>query len=626
VRKTDTLPYVAVSMGLSISAAIVAIRLAWLHPLPAVRVGALDVIAAAFWLLTSALDLTSSSLPVKLFLFQMRFFGIVLIPPCWLTLAMMISGYERWTNRRNISALSVTPIITVVLVFTNGYHSLMFSKVELNPVNPTLPLSLTYSLAFEVMVVGYSYAVLSVGTIILVRRLFLSRRSFRVQAYPLLIASSIPWLADMLYLYDQNLFGYVEPTSLTLTLAGMIVLWRMVDWPGLYIAPVAHEVLIDSMSDLVIVLDYEGRVVDMNPMALGLIGRSYSDVVGQPIMSTWPEWPRIAKVLDNKTLGTKEVSSGTDDKMRYYEVESTRLPGFTSDEINLLIILRDVTKRKILEEKLRLYSEQLKQYSEHLEDLVEERTKALREAERMAAIGEAAAMVGHDLRNPLQAMTNTLYLVKRLAASEKVEDRKEAAGLLGKLNDSIQYMDKIVSDLQDYTRPVGADLVETSLADLVRTTVSNVKIPENVEVAMNVEDGLPNVKLDPALFRRVLTNLILNAIQAMPKGGKTTITSSRGDESFTVAVQDTGVGIAPENLEKVFKPFFTTKAQGQGLGLAVCKRLIEAQSGTITVTSQVQKGSTFTLTMPTKRTGGTMGAAGYMGATQLASEAHSSRR
>jgi signal transduction histidine kinase len=119
---------------------------------------------------------------------------------------------------------------------------------------------------------------------------------------------------------------------------------------------------------------------------------------------------------------------------------------------------------------------------------------------------------------------------------------------------------------------------------------------------VNVEDGLPNVKLDPLLFRRVLTNLVLNAAQAMPKGGRLTIAGQTGDGSLTVAVQDTGVGIAPASLEKIFNPFFTTKAQGQGLGLAVCKRLTEAQGGTIDVTSQLGKGSTFTLTMPTNRT------------------------
>ena len=216
----------------------------------------------------------------------------------------------------------------------------------------------------------------------------------------------------------------------------------------------------------------------------------------------------------------------------------------------------------------------------------------------LSTIAETAAMVGHDLRNPLQAMTGTLYAVRRLVASEKDEDRKQAAGLLCTLDDQVEYMDRIVSDLQDYARPVRVDRVETNLPDLVKATVSNVKIPENVEVAVNVEDGLSNVRLDPLLFRRVLTNLILNAVQAMPNGGKLTITGLKHQDSLTVRVQDTGVGIVQENLERVFNPFFTTKAQGLGLGLAVCKRLTEAQGGAITVTSQVGEGSTFNFKIP----------------------------
>jgi signal transduction histidine kinase len=220
------------------------------------------------------------------------------------------------------------------------------------------------------------------------------------------------------------------------------------------------------------------------------------------------------------------------------------------------------------------------------------------ESQRLAAIGETTTMVGHDLRNPLQAMTGTLYLVKKLAMSEEVEDRKEAVGLLGRLDDAIRYMDKIVSDLQDYARPVGADSVQANLPDLVKAIVSNVKIPRGVNVSVDIQDGSSNLRLDPVLFRRVLTNLILNAVQSMPNGGRLTIAGSTTDGSLTVAVQDTGIGIAPENLAKIFNPFFTTKAQGQGLGLAVCKRLVEAQNGTITVKSEIGCGSTFTLKIP----------------------------
>jgi signal transduction histidine kinase len=224
----------------------------------------------------------------------------------------------------------------------------------------------------------------------------------------------------------------------------------------------------------------------------------------------------------------------------------------------------------------------------------------LLKSKRLAAVGEAAAMVGHDLRNPLQAMVTIVYLVKKLLSFGGVEERNKAFGLLEELNDQVHYMDKIVSDLQDYTRPIGSELIETNLSELIREVIASVKIPGTVKVS-NMNGGDPRKAiLDPVLLRRVLANLVLNAIQAMPKGGELIITTNKTQDSVEIIVQDTGVGIASENLEKIFNPFFTTKAQGQGLGLAVCKRLVEAQGGEITVKSELGNGSTFTVSLPIK--------------------------
>jgi len=224
----------------------------------------------------------------------------------------------------------------------------------------------------------------------------------------------------------------------------------------------------------------------------------------------------------------------------------------------------------------------------------------LLESQRLAAIGETTAMVGHDLRNPLQAMTGSLFLARNLVTSDKLEDRRDALGLLGSLDATIRYMDKIVSDLQDYARPVGADKVEVNLGDVLKETLANMQIPRNVETTVRFE-GPSNVKLDTVIFKRVLSNLVLNSLQAMPNGGKLTISGSCNNESIEVSVQDTGVGIPPENLGKIFNLFFTTKAQGQGLGLPVCKRLVEEQGGTIKVKSQPGQSSVFTFRIPTRR-------------------------
>jgi PAS domain S-box-containing protein len=230
--------------------------------------------------------------------------------------------------------------------------------------------------------------------------------------------------------------------------------------------------------------------------------------------------------------------------------------------------------------------------------------EALLDSQRLATIGKTAAMVGHDLRNPLQATTAMLYLVKKLVRSPKVGDRKDALELLDGFDDQISYMDKIVSDLQNYAAPVEAEQVETNLPDLITDVFSNVGVPENVKTSVEVQEDLSKVMVDSTLLHRVVTNLVTNAVQAMPKGGRLITTAHKEQEALTVTVQDTGEGIPAENLDKIFTPFFTTKAKGQGLGLAVCKRLVEAQNGTISVKSKVGKGSAFTLKIPTNRTSG----------------------
>jgi PAS domain S-box-containing protein len=236
----------------------------------------------------------------------------------------------------------------------------------------------------------------------------------------------------------------------------------------------------------------------------------------------------------------------------------------------------------------------------YLTDITERKhlEEALAKSQRLAAIGETSAMVGHDLRNPLQGIAGIVYLAKRNLESRKATDRKAVTELLDTVQEQITYMDKIVSDLQDYAQPLTPKLTETNVPNLIRQTLSTIKIPGAVKVSVEIEKVAENAMIDPALMRRTLTNLATNAIQAMPKRGKLTIRARGKRDSTIMTVEDTGAGIPRKNLAKLFSPFFTTKAKGQGLGLAVCKRLVEAQGGTITVKSKPRKGTAFTIKLP----------------------------
>ena len=251
-------------------------------------------------------------------------------------------------------------------------------------------------------------------------------------------------------------------------------------------------------------------------------------------------------------------------------------------------------------------------YSELLEELVEEKTGELREtqrhlleAQRMAVIGETAAMVGHDLRNPLQVIFDSIYLLRtRLGKSSLPSNQKQPIDkIINLVNEQAQYMNKIVSDLQDYAKPISLEITDCEVEKMVKAAMSVLMIPQNVKISLQIEDGAQVIPMDPTLMNRVFINLLMNAVQAMPHGGHLTVTARRENENAVISFTDTGKGIAKENLGKLFTPLFTTKAKGQGFGLAVCKRLIEAHGGRITAENEINKGAKFIITLPLEKSG-----------------------
>ena len=225
--------------------------------------------------------------------------------------------------------------------------------------------------------------------------------------------------------------------------------------------------------------------------------------------------------------------------------------------------------------------------------------KQLKEKERMAAIGETAGMVGHDLRNPLQTIVSELYLAE--AELKEVPEGQMKISLqenLDSISEQTSYMDKIVSDLQTFVKPVEVHKQIVNLKELTNSTMAQVSIPNNILTTMQIEDRLM-ANTDPQLLKRVLINLITNSVQAMPQGGELTIKSfTNAGGHAEIEVEDTGEGISEEIKPKIFTPLFTTKSKGQGFGLAVCKRVIEAQGGTIGFESQVGRGTKFIIRLP----------------------------
>jgi signal transduction histidine kinase len=161
------------------------------------------------------------------------------------------------------------------------------------------------------------------------------------------------------------------------------------------------------------------------------------------------------------------------------------------------------------------------------------------------------------------------------------------------------YINKIVTDLQDYAKPLAPATQETDLEEIIQSTISTLDVPDNIKVSYMVGTPFPIFKTDPSFIQRILTNLTVNGIQAMQeKSGELTINAFPRAKTVIIAISDTGVGIPDAVKEKIFKPLFTTKSKGQGLGLAVVKKLVEALNGHISFETEVGKGTTFIIEMP----------------------------
>lgn len=335
-----------------------------------------------------------------------------------------------------------------------------------------------------------------------------------------------------------------------------------------------------SANDAIIILDNIGNISYWNKAAKKILGYSSREVLGKEchiLLAPKRFYDDYKKGFANfreagkgpvigKTLELVAVKKNGIEFPIELSVSAVKLKG----KWNAIGILRDITERKEMEEKL------------------------MRQ-EKLAMLGQLAGGIGHELRNPLGAIKNAAYFLNM--ALEKPElEVKETLELLDK---EISTSERIISSLLGFARPKPPSRHKIDVQEIIDKVVLRATIPEGIRVVTHFENEVPHILADSGQLSQVFGNLVLNATQAMPEGGKLVI-ESRLDDAKRVAISftDTGEGIPGEIIKKLFEPLFTTKAKGIGLGLAVTKTLVEGHGGTIKVQSKVGKGSTFTVNLP----------------------------
>ncbi len=307
---------------------------------------------------------------------------------------------------------------------------------------------------------------------------------------------------------------------------------------------------------------------------------------------------QLEKAVESISLGNLDISidiSGQSEIAKlgrafYKMMKNLKKITASRDELN-----HEITERKNAEK-------QLEKYKNSLEIKVAERTIALKKAqemvvrkEKLAAIGRLSGSVAHDIRNPLGAIGNSIYYLKETHGNISEEKQIKHLNLMEK---EIYKANEIITDLMDFSKENKPIFQKEDMNSFIQTIISDYNFPENITTKLDLQSNLPLPFFDRSQFQRIFLNLIINSIQAMPEGGIFSVSSRATDKYIIIKFQDTGTGISAEDRENIFDALYTTKPKGVGLGLSIVNTFIEKHNARIEVESEINKGSTFTISLP----------------------------
>lgn len=342
--------------------------------------------------------------------------------------------------------------------------------------------------------------------------------------------------------------------------------------------------ILDNMAQGILFIDFNGRITTCNRAAETILGIKSQEIIFKRFWDVFKDdlfsFSMKAGLEKKDAEGTYNVSY-TSPSHHHAELEITASFAFnkaekaspTDGNQGLIVMIRDVTEMR------------------HLQ------TIAAR-ADRMKVLGEMAAQVAHEIRNPLGGIKGFASLLQRDLAGQPSLQKMAASIVEGTDN-----LNNLVSQVLHYARPVQPHPEKTNLTALVDNIRTHIEADANIKrkrIAVKVEapPGKIILQVDPALIKSALLNLAVNSIEAMPDGGTLTLSVSEKPGHVILAVADTGTGITEENVRKLYSPFFTTKPEGNGLGLIEVQKVAQAHGGAIELDTEIGRGTTFSLKLP----------------------------
>lgn len=542
------------------------------------------------WLTCNIFELVMPTEAATLFWAKLSYLFVVSTPLIWARFALRYTNQYKWLTASRFAWFCIIPLITLILVFTNEWHHLMWRAYTFFPVKRLLAIQILRYGAWFWVNIFQDYLLVFLGTGLIIRQSFKSYSLYRQQSIWLVIGSLIPLVGNVMYIF-RLIPGLVQDyTSVTFALAGVSFYIGMTRHQLFDIQPIARDAVIDSMSDAMFTLDIENRIIDVNPAALAIMEMEANAILGQRAAQVFSPWNGMVEQFKDTLEVQTDIAAEYQLQEHHYDLRILPLYDRRNTVTGRLIVVRDITDRKATEVALRERTTELEILNEQLNAF--------------------AHTVAHDIKDPLGGVVALSTLLQ-----EYFEELSPDA--------IAEYLDLITNNTMRLASIVDALLLLASVRQLesintemlnMALIVANVKkrlsmlIDERQAVFVTPESW-PEVRSYGPWVEEVWTNYISNAIKyggtppqielgfSLPEAG-----GSKLDAATSVRfwVRDNGIGLDVEQQVQLFNKFTRLRdtEPGHGLGLSIARNIVEKLGGEVGVESEVGQGSTFWFTLP----------------------------
>ncbi|MBB6269620.1 signal transduction histidine kinase [Pedobacter cryoconitis] len=544
------------------------------------------MLSNSIWSLAYGFELASKTMEQMKFLINIEYLGIVAVPFYWFLFCIDLAGKEKWLNKiGNQLLITAVPVLSLVLVWTNRLHHLHYKMLSVDYSGSFPMLKIVPGIAFYFFV-GYFYSLLLIGNYFLIKKFRNSDRVYKKQNQVILAAALIPWLANLSYLVGLRPIPNLDVTPFAFQFSTFLIFIAIYRFKFLNVLPVAREKVLELMGDGFIVLDHRNRVIDYNSAFKKYISVYHSNkIIGKDINELLQYQPELLDLLNQQESGKVELLVHTANGVFDLEADICFLNENKLNRNATIIKLQDLTNVR------------------------QEALKSQRQAEELQKLNQLKdrifSIMAHDLRGPLLNLAEVLKMT-----SDDTISAEEFKYLSPTLTKDISYTTDLLENILHWSRSqlkgYGINKELFDLKTLINSEVNyhlKAASVKNISIIQHLASDLV-VYADLLMMQIVIRNLIINAIKFCHENCIITISASPFNIDYIdLSIQDNGVGIASENIQKIFNgenfsSRGTQNEKGTGIGLMVCWDFMARNEGSINIESELGKGTTFKLQIP----------------------------